>query len=293
MDNKKIAVILVNYKDYAKKFLSECRDSLRNQNYPKELFQVYIIDNATSSETRKYLKKMYPEVKVVPRDDGNYAAANNAGIKAGLDDGCAYFVIANMDTRFDVNWLSELIIALEKYDNNGIVQSKLLLYPKAGFSKKELVDVKARSFGFGYCRKHYVSYKRYGRALILPKYNCKICNIEFTARPNYRNARIKEIKNLYCNKCHILGYRNFIINKLGGKCECCKEKEIIFLEIDHIKGKGGKHRKKYSGSGMAGRYAYLDDILKKNKSYRVLCRNCNWGVFRGKNGICPHKQLKK
>ena len=39
---------------------------------------------------------------------------------------------------------------MEKYDNNGIVQSKLLLYPKAGFSKKELVDVKARSFGFGY-----------------------------------------------------------------------------------------------------------------------------------------------
>jgi len=156
-----------------------------------------------------------------------------------------------------------------------------------------VTDCNLRSFGFGYCRKHYVSYKRYGRALILPKYNCKICNIEFTARPNYRNARIKEIKNLYCNKCHIIGYRNFIINKLGGKCECCKEKEIIFLEIDHIKGGGGKHRKKYSGSGKAGRYAYLDDILKKNKSYRVLCRNCNWGVFKGKNGICPHKQLKK
>lgn len=159
MTNKKIAVILVNYKDYAKKYLRECRDSLRNQNYPKELFQVYVVDNATSPGTRNYLNKLYPEASVVPREDGNYAAANNVGIEAGKKDGCEYFVIANMDTRFDVNWLSELIIALEQYSNNGIAQSKLLLYPEEGFPKKQENTVQAKSFGFGYKKEEPKNFK--------------------------------------------------------------------------------------------------------------------------------------
>ncbi|MBL7058386.1 glycosyltransferase family 2 protein [Patescibacteria group bacterium] len=158
--NKKIAIIIVNYKDYAQKFLRECRDSLREQNYPKELFQVYIVDNATSSETRSYLKRMYAEAFVVPRDDGNYAAANNAGIKAGRVDGCEYFVIANMDTRFDRNWLSELIMAIDEYDNVGIAQSKILLYPKEGFKEEaKKLTSNVKSFGMSIAKEEYRDHK--------------------------------------------------------------------------------------------------------------------------------------
>ncbi|MDO8667789.1 MAG: glycosyltransferase family 2 protein [bacterium] len=128
--SKKTAIVLVNYKDYVNRFLVECRDSLRSQNYPKDLFAVYIVDNASSPESRKYIGETYPEAVIVPRSDGNYSAANNAGIKKGAEDGCEYFVIANMDTRFDANWLAELIRALESGSDVGLVQSKILLYPK-------------------------------------------------------------------------------------------------------------------------------------------------------------------
>jgi len=127
---KKIAIILVNYQDYAKRFLAECRDSLRAQNYPKELFRVYIIDNASSEESFNYLKNVYPEAHIIARADGNYAAANNTGIEQGTEDGCEYFVIANMDTKFDADWLGELVLAAENNPLAGIVQSKILLYPK-------------------------------------------------------------------------------------------------------------------------------------------------------------------
>ena len=50
---KKVAVILINYKDYIDRFLAECRDSLRNQNYPSESYRVYIVDNASTKETRE------------------------------------------------------------------------------------------------------------------------------------------------------------------------------------------------------------------------------------------------
>ncbi|MDD4333249.1 MAG: glycosyltransferase family 2 protein [Patescibacteria group bacterium] len=135
--NKKIAIIIINYKDYAERFLTECRDSLRAQNYPKELMQVYLIDNATSEKSKNYLNNNFPEVIIISRPDGNYSAANNAGIFQALKDGFEYFVIANMDVKFDSNWLPELVKAIESSDDIGIAQSKILLYPKSNTEWQE------------------------------------------------------------------------------------------------------------------------------------------------------------
>jgi GT2 family glycosyltransferase len=130
----KVGVVLVNYKDYAKKFLAECRDSLRLQDYKDS--KVYIVDNASSQESREYLKSVYPEAAIIARDDGNYSAANNAGAKAAIVDGAEILVIANMDTAFDEGWLSGLVASLESDKSVGIVQSKILLYPTAGQKAK-------------------------------------------------------------------------------------------------------------------------------------------------------------
>ncbi len=126
----KVGIVLVNYKEYAKKFLSECRDSLRSQD--RQDFKVYIVDNASSQESRDFLVKMYPEASIISRDDGNYSAANNAGAKAAIADGAETIVIANMDTAFDERWLSELVGALERDESVGIAQSKILVYPEDG-----------------------------------------------------------------------------------------------------------------------------------------------------------------
>lgn len=127
---EKVGLVMVNYKDYAKNFLDECRDSLRAQTFPKEITNVYIVDNASSPETVEYLNKTYPEAIVVPREDGNYSAANNAGIKKAKEDGCKYFVIVNMDVKFDEHWLEELVKAIKSDKKIGFVQSMILLYPK-------------------------------------------------------------------------------------------------------------------------------------------------------------------
>lgn len=128
--SKKVGLILINYKDYAKRFLAPCRDSLRAQSYPQELVNIYIIDNASSQPTESYLKSQYPEAKILPREDGNYSAANNLGFKNAIEDNCEYLVTVNMDTEMDVNWLSELVNALDNNPEAGIAQSKILLFPK-------------------------------------------------------------------------------------------------------------------------------------------------------------------
>jgi hypothetical protein len=128
--SKKVGIILVNYKDYALKYLSACRDALLAQTYSADFMTVFIVDNASSEESRIYLANNYPQAQVLPRLDGNYAAANNLGIKTALESGCEYLVMVNMDTEMAPSWLEELVKALELNPRAGIAQSKILLYPK-------------------------------------------------------------------------------------------------------------------------------------------------------------------
>jgi hypothetical protein len=126
---KKVGIVMVSYKDYVNRFLIECRDSLRAQDYPKDLYVVYIIDNCTINDC-EYAKANYPEAVAIGTDHGNYAAANNIGIKKAIEDGCEYLIVANMDTKFKSDWISELVKAFESEPNIGIAQSKMLLYPQ-------------------------------------------------------------------------------------------------------------------------------------------------------------------
>jgi hypothetical protein len=75
---------------------------------------------------------------------------------------------------------------------------------------------------------------------------------------------------------YVLGY--------GGKCVCCGESELDFLDVHHVDGDGGAERK------QAGRGSNL--IRQKIKSgfppgMEVLCANCHTAIER--KGVCPHK----
>lgn len=133
---KKVGIILINYKDYAERFLKACRDSLRRQDYSAEFLNIYIVDNASTAETLEYLKTNYPEARVLTRLDGNYSAANNLGLNQAITDGCEYLVTVNMDTEMAPSWLSELVRALDNNPQAGIAQSKILLFPRTDEEKK-------------------------------------------------------------------------------------------------------------------------------------------------------------
>lgn len=142
--NKKVGIILINFKDYAERFLLPCRDSLRLQDYPAELINIYIVDNASTPETIKYLHDNYSEAQILPRLDGNYSAANNLGFSEAKVNECDYFVSVNMDTEMNPTWLSELVSALENNSEAGIAQSKILLFPK---NEEEKNNPKINSLG--------------------------------------------------------------------------------------------------------------------------------------------------
>ena len=62
----------------------------------------------------------------------------------------------------------------------------------------------------------------------------------------------------------------------GGECKCvqCNFDDVRALTLDHIRGKGGEHRK-LLGQRSSGYYFYLD--LKRQgfpSGYQTLCSNC-------------------
>jgi hypothetical protein len=70
--------------------------------------------------------------------------------------------------------------------------------------------------------------------------------------------------------------REAVLRKLGGQCVCCGEREYVFLDLDHVNNDGSKDRKK----------ATWRLALREPHRFQILCRNCNWGKYRGG---CPHQ----
>jgi len=76
-----------------------------------------------------------------------------------------------------------------------------------------------------------------------------------------------------------------VVSGYGGKCTCCGEARLVFLEIDHV----DNDAKQRVLRGEPRRGANLYKWLLKNElpnGFQVLCRNCNWGKWI--YGVCPH-----
>ena len=69
-------------------------------------------------------------------------------------------------------------------------------------------------------------------------------------------------------------------------CECCGEKNIEFLTVDHINGGGNQHRKEVAKRGKEMYRWIVDNNFPE--MFRVLCLNCNFSL--GHYGYCPHSQ---
>ena len=114
--------------------------------------------------------------------------------------------------------------------------------------------------------------KVYGRSVW-----CRSCRVAEAATPGARASRKKTYAKL----------RSEVLSAYGGKCACCGEATNEFLGIDHINGRGKKHRQEEKAQG--GRlYQLLKNQGYPQGAYQILCHNCN--LAKGFYGKCPHVQ---
>lgn len=129
MINFKASVIIPNWN--GKHLLKACLDSLIKQTVKN--FEVIVVDNGSTDGSAGYLRKFYPQDKIIELDKNiGFAPAVNLGIKQALGE---YIVLLNNDTKVDKNCLKYLLQSADKIKAAGFVAAKMLQ-----FYNPELID---------------------------------------------------------------------------------------------------------------------------------------------------------
>jgi len=118
-----VSLVVVNYN--GKDILNICLPSLEKQNYPKNRYEIMVVDNASTDESIEFLKKRHPKVKVVQNKKNlGYAGINN-GLKKCKGE---YVYFLNNDLILEKNCLRYLVEELQKNKNVGLAVHKGINY---------------------------------------------------------------------------------------------------------------------------------------------------------------------
>lgn len=117
-----VSVVVLNYNGL--RFLDGCLGSLTRLDYPRDRYEVVVVDNVSSDGSARIVEERFPGFHIV-RNDRNlgFAGGNNVAMRASQAD---YVALLNNDTAVDEAWLSELVEAAEADPLVGACCSKLL-----------------------------------------------------------------------------------------------------------------------------------------------------------------------
>jgi len=91
------------------KFIEECIESLLNLDYPRDSYEIIIVDGMSTDKTRDIVQK-YP-VKLFLNERKNVAAARNLGVKNARGELVAF---TDGDCKVDTQWLKALICEMQE-----------------------------------------------------------------------------------------------------------------------------------------------------------------------------------
>ena len=138
-----VSIIILNYN--AGNLLLDCVNSIQKTNY--ENYEIIIVDNNSKDNSHLECAKKFPNICLIEnKENFGYCEGNNIGIRKAKGD---YVIILNPDTLVDPNWITELILAYEKY-GDGLYQPKFLTTTDHNIimSTGNMINL----FGFGFSR---------------------------------------------------------------------------------------------------------------------------------------------
>ena len=120
METIQVSIIIPNFN--GKQFLTDCLNSITKQNF--SLYEVIIIDNASTDESVEYIKDNYAEFTLIQNlENLGFATAVNQGIKASNAE---YVFLLNNDTELDVECVSNLLNCIDNDETIFSVSSKMI-----------------------------------------------------------------------------------------------------------------------------------------------------------------------
>lgn len=140
----KLSIIIPNYNGL--RFLPKCLSSLADQTFPD--FDILIVDNGSADESVAFIKKNYPEIRLLalPRNIG-FSAAVNLGIRSSESP---YIMLLNNDTTLAPDCVERLLSCIERKPHIFSAGARILTD-----SKPHLIDTCGDYYsvmGYAFCR---------------------------------------------------------------------------------------------------------------------------------------------
>lgn len=122
--NPFVSIIIVSYNGMY--YLKDCLDSILDQSYPQDQFEIIIADNNSTDNSVNFLKSNYDSVKILEfKTNHGFAKGNNLAAEHAKGDMLAFL---NQDTIVHKEWLSALVKGV--YEENYDVCQSNMLFPR-------------------------------------------------------------------------------------------------------------------------------------------------------------------
>ena len=123
--NKKLAIIIVNWKQYD--LTKKCLISVSKVKF--ENYKIILVDNESNEKNLNLILNDFKNLKVIKNKSNlGFCVANNQAINYALDENYDYVMLLNNDTEVDINFISPLINKIEKNNSIGGVQPLIMNY---------------------------------------------------------------------------------------------------------------------------------------------------------------------
>lgn len=141
------------------RYIEECILSLLDLDYPKESYEIIIVDGMSTDNTRKLVQK-YP-VQLLSNEKINVAAARNLGVKKAKGDFVAF---TDGDCKVDKLWLQTLVKEMQQAPEdvacvggpNLIFDTDPVFARVVGYAQETLLGSGGSAQCHGYQKKQYV-----------------------------------------------------------------------------------------------------------------------------------------
>lgn len=144
-----IVVLLYNSAEY----IGDCFSSLAKIIYPKDSFEILVIDNASTDNSAELVKKNFPQVTLIKNKENlGFAAGNNIGFEYGEKNNFDYVYLLNADTVVEPNFVDKAVELAKTDKKIAAVQSKMLLHSDK--TKINSIGNEIHYLGFGFAGGH-------------------------------------------------------------------------------------------------------------------------------------------
>lgn len=143
----KVAIVILNWngRQMMERYLPSVID------YSREEATVYVADNASTDDSVEWLKKHYPEVRLVLLDrNWGFAEGYNKALEQIEAD---YYLLLNSDVEVTPHWLTPMLAFMEQHDEVAACQPKLLsVTNKNRFEYAGASGGYIDKYGYPFCR---------------------------------------------------------------------------------------------------------------------------------------------